>query len=429
MKFLNKKGIGAIGVIIFLLIAGVIGGGSYYYFQKPMPADEAFNTQESIVPENEIIPQEVVSIVTCQNECSTNGNKKCSNGGYQICANYDDDDCLEWSSINNCSPATICQGGSCVQKKCIDGTPWMQCSITKPLHCENGTLLEDVSLCGCPSDYEVYGTQCRQKLSNECGILYEGAKDYTDAVNFVIVPADSLYGMLLDDPNAQYSNNFDAFIVDARNNINDFLFVDPINKYKNIFNFYYATNITGCTIRDGWVVCDSWEEIADGCGISYDVAIILQRKEGGGLCCKPIQSSAFSSYTFVHEISHYFGFRDYDYLAIPFGPNHCNDLACCGGEVCEFENWWDQKPIEQGGPECCLYQGELDGISFYIPNEQSAMNYGVDYRALKFNYLERAYLEKLFAKILSSGKESVRCGEQQLNLEEYCKPIIKGKKM
>lgn len=481
--FVKEKGIGVISVIIFLLILGVISGGLYYYFQKQTPSDigivqapskEKKNIVEN-APVNEILPEEVLPSVACQNgecidQCISNYTKKCDGDNiywYDSCGKRLDQiekcgidllteqyqcssdkkytqkeqqtsSCIlgvcqpsySWENIEDCSSmGKECSNGACVQKKCTDGTFWAQCSVAKPLYCENGTLVERTTLCGCPSGYEVYGTQCREKLAKECGILYEGAQDYSDAVNFVIVPADSLYGMLLDDPNSQYSNNINAFIADANKNINDFFSVDPMSKYRNIFNFYYTTNVVECNIKNGQVVCDLWEEVVDGCNIPYDVAIVFQRKEGGGICCKPIETSAFTSGTFIHEISHYFGIRDYNYLAIPFGPNHCNDLSCCGGEVCEFESKFDNKPIEDGGPECCLYQGELDGIPFYIPNEQSLMNYDIRYKAFKFNYLEKAYLEKLFSEILSSGKESVRCGTQRMKLEEYCQPIIQGKTM
>jgi hypothetical protein len=55
--------------------------------------------------------------ITCQNECTQNGLKRCSDNGYQICGNYDEDECLEWGSIINCPLNTICQNGICEKSK------------------------------------------------------------------------------------------------------------------------------------------------------------------------------------------------------------------------------------------------------------------------------------------------------------------------
>jgi hypothetical protein len=63
---------------------------------------------------------------TCQNECSQVGLKRCSDNGYQVCGNYDTDNCLEWSSITNCSVNTICQSGNCVPQKCSHWIPYSQ---------------------------------------------------------------------------------------------------------------------------------------------------------------------------------------------------------------------------------------------------------------------------------------------------------------
>ena len=44
---------------------------------------------------------------------------------------------------------------------CQDGTPYDQCSTTKPLYCSNGNLRDDCSTCGCPS-----GNTC--KVNGKC---------------------------------------------------------------------------------------------------------------------------------------------------------------------------------------------------------------------------------------------------------------------
>lgn len=279
-----------------------------------------------------------------------------------------------------------------------------------------------------------------EKLRHKCGILYEGANDESEAINFMFVPADTSY---MDESDAQYSNNLGAFIAEAQKNIDDFLSIYPINKHKDAFNFYYTTNVIDCDWSDeiGFVTCDEWEETADKCDFPYDEVIILQRKIGGGHWAGPfILAASQTTTTMVHEIGHYLGFKDLGYyndepgdyiastLSLPVGPNQCTDLDCCGREVCPFEHWTENVPIEWGGPDCCLYQGSVEGTAIYIPNEFSAMTIGVPgtfplekfrYCALKFNRLEIPYLDELLEAISSSGKESVRCG-QYFRPPEYC---------
>lgn len=261
-------------------------------------------------------------------------------------------------------------------------------------------------------------------LAKNCGIIHEGTKDYSKAINFVIVPADSLYGNLLNDPNAQYSNNLNVFITDANKIINDFLSINPINGYKNIFNFYYnSTKIIKCTLPGDYVTCDLWKEAADDCNIPYDEVIILQRKPRGGLYGGPWIQSSLSSADFTHEIGHFFGLRDVDNLSLPVGPNHCDNLDCCGKTVCQAQNWCSFERIELGGPNCCFYLGTTQNTSFYIPNEQTVYYTCTEIeKGLKFNHfnhLEIKYLNELFATISSLGKESVRCGSSFMTTK-YC---------
>lgn len=458
-NFNNRGYTFIIGIIIVLILAIAFSAGVDYYLSKQLPNEtviikkqikeidqsketaqieekSAFSAKEKQsqkkvtpreknIPEEKPSPKEKVSpsapIISCENECFPNGSKKCSDNGYRICGDYDKDNCLEWGPIINCPPGTSCQNGNCNILKCSDGTPYGECSSNKPMYCDNGKLVEKASLCGCPSGYDVYGDLCIRKLSKNCVITYEGTKDFSRAINFVIVPADLLYGDYINNPEAQYSNNFEAFIFDAKRNVNDFLSIDPVNEYNNIFNFYSVINATvKCTLVKGTVQCDLWKEVADNCNIPYDAVIILQRKEGGGLWGGLwIQSSAHTTTTFAHEIGHYLGLRDYEDVSLPPGPNHCIDLKCCGGIACQFPHWSEKKPIELGGPECCLYVGTKENTSFYIPNEQSVMHMEIGYKALKFNHLERAYLNELFMQISSRGKESVRCGKF-FRTNKYC---------
>jgi len=119
---------------------------------------------------------ECVTLELCQNECSSTGLRKCSNNSYQICGNHDEDSCLEWGLLVSCPSNTICQDGSCVHQNCADGTLHGQCSTNKPKYCDNGSLISECSLCGCPSGQECQGDgSCKiTEEDNFCGEYYGG---------------------------------------------------------------------------------------------------------------------------------------------------------------------------------------------------------------------------------------------------------------
>jgi len=54
-----------------------------------------------------------VKTESCTNECSS-GAKQCSGNGVLTCGNYDSDSCLEWSSASSCGDGKTCVGGNCV---------------------------------------------------------------------------------------------------------------------------------------------------------------------------------------------------------------------------------------------------------------------------------------------------------------------------
>jgi len=49
---------------------------------------------------------------TCQNEC-TSGQRRCSGNGYQVCGNYDSDNCTEWGDGHACASDETCTDGYC----------------------------------------------------------------------------------------------------------------------------------------------------------------------------------------------------------------------------------------------------------------------------------------------------------------------------
>jgi hypothetical protein len=208
-----NQGQSLIGIIIVLVVVGLISGGLYYYLERQIPKipeiaekpveEEIVKPEEEVVtppseeelPKEEVVPEEVppeevtppeeVVAPPCQDECSQTGLKRCSNNGYQICGNYDADNCLEWSLVTNCPLNTVCQNGSCVSQKCPDGTLYGQCSTNKPKYCENGNLVDRASLCGCPADYKIFNNYCVveiPQLDLESGLIV--IKKGTDGENF-----------------------------------------------------------------------------------------------------------------------------------------------------------------------------------------------------------------------------------------------------
>ncbi len=53
---------------------------------------------------------------TCEDECLFASQRICSGNGYKICGDYDADDCLEWSQVTQCSLGEICEDGICVEE-------------------------------------------------------------------------------------------------------------------------------------------------------------------------------------------------------------------------------------------------------------------------------------------------------------------------
>jgi hypothetical protein len=52
-------------------------------------------------------------VPTCQDECNS-GQRRCAGNGYQVCGDYDSDDCSEWSQITSCSFGQVCNNGICI---------------------------------------------------------------------------------------------------------------------------------------------------------------------------------------------------------------------------------------------------------------------------------------------------------------------------
>lgn len=129
-------------------------------------ADEARKKAEEEEVEEKPIKISEEPKITCQNECSQIGSKKCSNNGYQICGNYDEDDCLEWSSITNCPTNSVCQNGDCVS------VPIVQCS-SGPC-CDISTKKFKPATYKCQENIKnEYGCPWGSSTGNDVGIRYQ----------------------------------------------------------------------------------------------------------------------------------------------------------------------------------------------------------------------------------------------------------------
>ncbi len=83
----------------------------------------------------------------CADECSREGARACDDGGengYEVCGNWDNDDCLEWSPVNYCSDRESCDLGVC-EAACTD-----DCTVPGETRCATPPA-EGIEVC---SDYD-----------------------------------------------------------------------------------------------------------------------------------------------------------------------------------------------------------------------------------------------------------------------------------
>ena len=354
---IHHQGQSLIGIIIVLVVVGLVSGGLYYYLSKQIP--EMPEIAEK--PAEEAKPEVTEPKVTCQNECSPAGSKRCSNNSYQICGNYDNDPCLEWGLVINCPANTICQNGICVAQKCTDGTLYGQCSTNKPMYCDNGNLINRASLCGCTLNYEIVDDNCvpQEKvttLGKKTWVLYNGSP--SEKLDLLFIPSNI--------------SNFSTL----RSKLNDILYksgtdingepmvslfnIEPFKSYKNRFNVAYVNknineSLFGCWKEESdptkppqrlHFLCND-DKIKEEYKIFEPDYIIVVFNEadhytssGGEIQYLNINlesSSRFAtlSWTFVHEFGHQFGGLADEYVTTGSPSRHCGTAA---SYTC-FENY------------------------------------------------------------------------------------------
>ncbi len=109
---------------------------------------------------------------TCTNECSPEYTKTCIGDSWKQCGEYDTDDCLEWSSLTDCSPQN-CISGECVAS-CSD-----ECASTGLRDCQGNayhicgdydsdSCLEWNTLTNCGTEENCVNGYCKTTCADEC---------------------------------------------------------------------------------------------------------------------------------------------------------------------------------------------------------------------------------------------------------------------
>jgi hypothetical protein len=107
----------------------------------------------------------------CTNEC-VSGTKQCVGDGYQTCGNYDKDECFEWSETTSCEEGMTCSFGECkktCESECVSGTK--QCAGNGYQECGNfdeDSCLEWGPINSCQEGQTCSSGKCSDLCSHEC---------------------------------------------------------------------------------------------------------------------------------------------------------------------------------------------------------------------------------------------------------------------
>ncbi len=128
---------------------------SYYYYPyySYYPVNEYFAPAQN--PTYNINVQSTTSQPACSDgtasgSCSVSNSSLYCNDGNLV---YNPEIC-------GCPSGLVYSGGQCVQPTCSDGTLYGSCSTNAPYYCDNGNLIQKASQCGCPSNEAVKGDSC-----------------------------------------------------------------------------------------------------------------------------------------------------------------------------------------------------------------------------------------------------------------------------
>lgn len=137
--------------------------------------------EEELCPEKTSCKEGVCEEV-CSNTCSS-GEKRCHENGIQICGNYDNSECLDWGDVNECDKNHVCQNGTCIRKQpvckseCNQGS--RRCTENGYQICGNydsDNCLEWGQTNFCPNNSTCNSGVCKNikpSCKNECNITAE----------------------------------------------------------------------------------------------------------------------------------------------------------------------------------------------------------------------------------------------------------------
>lgn len=97
-------------------------------------------------------------VAACQSTCQA-GARQCASGNtYQVCGDSNGDGCLEWAQSQTCGAGQVCQDGQCIlSSQCRSGEMLIggQCSPIALLKAKKGA---DMSSLPCPAGYQLAGS-------------------------------------------------------------------------------------------------------------------------------------------------------------------------------------------------------------------------------------------------------------------------------
>ncbi len=111
--------------------------------------------------------------INCLDECVA-GSTRCFGNGYQTCGNHDSDSCLEWGPTNPCTSDQTCSNGSCSSQctnECTADSVQCTCAGTMVQICGNfdeDPCLEWSTAVPCPLGETCSSGICSESCTNEC---------------------------------------------------------------------------------------------------------------------------------------------------------------------------------------------------------------------------------------------------------------------
>lgn len=88
-----------------------------------------------------VVPPVLPPTPVCQNDCSAGQTKCFDNFNYYRCGDFDEDDCLDWSTPVYCGEGNKCESGKCVAAKDCVCSAWVNVKCDEA-NCSKGNILQ-----------------------------------------------------------------------------------------------------------------------------------------------------------------------------------------------------------------------------------------------------------------------------------------------